>query len=768
MSDNAFRLLIGLSASFAVAAGLGGWIVTRSAMVLGAGLLAGAVLLGAALLLRAVRQRRLDEQERKALAERERLYRELVEGSLQGIIIVERHGKVLLANPAAARMFGYAAPDELMALESIDLLLDPEYRQRVEQYRLKRVVGGTSPQRYEVRGHRRDGTEMWCEVHQHRTQWGDLPVAQAFLVDINDRKAAELDLEHARDAAEAASRAKSEFLANVSHELRTPMNAVIGLSHLALGFSREAGQRDYLRKIHSSAQALLGIIDDILDFSRIEADGVVLKPAEFRLDEVLEALRTMLGPAAERRGLALDIVTAPDVPARLIGDALRLGRVLRNLVSNAVKFSEHGPITVSVESAGAPGTLRFRVEDRGIGMSTEQQARLFQAFMQADTSSVRRYGGTGLGLVICKRLVEAMGGSIEVESTLGAGSTFSFTVTLDLPEPRAGGADDPDPPPGDRLAGLRILVVEDNPVNQAVVEGFLACEGAATVVAGNGRIALEKLRSSAFDAVLMDLQMPEMDGYEATRIIRGELGMTRLPIIAVTAHALEEERLRCLEAGMNEHISKPVNPERLVDTLRTQIGTAAEPAGLPGIDMADALTRLGGNLILLTKVYGDFCKQYVGSGAELSALIARGAMTEAATLAHTIKGVAGNIGARRVFLAARALEADLAGGGSGAEARAALDTALAELSGPAPVPVASATKADPEMLARQMVRLRELLRIRDLDAEECFAALREAAGDGAGRQALGRLETAMDGLDFDAALDALDAFEAARRAAAVA
>ena len=772
MTRDPFRLLIGLSASVAIAAALGGWLAARS-VAPETGLLAVVALLavvsGGGLLARALRQRRLDDAAQRALAEREQLYRELVEGSLQGIIIVERHGKVLLANPAAARMFDYASPDELTALETIDVLLDPTDRRRVEQYRVERITGGTSPQRYEVRGHRRDGREMWCEVHQHRTQWGDLPVAQAFLIDITDRKAAELDLEHARDAAEAASRAKSEFLGNVSHELRTPMNAVIGLSHLALAASRDAGQSDYLRKIHGSAKALLGIIDDILDFSRIEAGGVELKPAEFGLDEVFEALRTMLGGAAEERDLALDIRVAPEVPARLIGDALRLGQVLRNLVSNSIKFSEQGPITLSVEAAGAPGALRFRVKDRGIGMSAEQQARLFQPFMQADGSSVRRYGGTGLGLILCKRLVEAMGGTIEVESAPGAGSIFSVTVVLEVP---AGRSEPPAsaPEPGLRLAGLRVLVVEDNPVNQAVTEGILAFEGALTTIAGNGRLAVEALRAASFDAVLMDLQMPVMDGYEATRIIRGELGLSRLPIIAVTAHALAEERQRCLEAGMNEHISKPVDPERLVETLQKQIGAKAEPTALPGIDMTDALTRLGGNITLLNRVYGDFCKQYAGAGAELAALIARGTLSEATALAHTIKGVAGNIGAKRIFLAARALEAELVGGGSGAEACAALNVALAELGGGqvAAPEIVTSGKPDPAQLDCTLSRLRELLRIRDLDAEECFATLKTIARDGPGRPMLGRLETAIDVLDFDAALDALDVFEAAWRAATVA
>jgi len=770
MTRATLRLLIGLLAVAVIVGGISAMVPLPAAPAAIAGVTTS-MLVGAGLLLvRAARRHARSVAAHQLLTERERLYRELVEGSLQGIIIVEETGRVLLANPAAARMFGYAGPGGLLALDTIDLLLDPEDRARVAQHRRERKAGGTPPLRYDVRGYRLDGTPIWCEVHMHRTSWEGRPVAQAFVVDATERKTAEVALEQARDAAEAASRAKSEFLANVSHEIRTPMNAVIGLSHLALAACRDPAQRDYLLKIGSSAKALLGIIDDILDFSRIEAGALAIEQVAFDLDDVLGSVRTMLGAAAEERGLALVFDCAGDLPRRLIGDPLRLGQVLRNLVSNGIKFSDHGAVTLSIEVAEATASgarLRFSVRDRGIGMSVEHQNRLFQAFSQADGSSIRRYGGTGLGLTICQRLVESMGGQITVDSVLGHGSNFSFTLDFGLPAPIAsiGAEDAAAESPGLRLAGLSVLIVEDNPVNQTVAEGILASEGARSTIAGNGRIAVELLRSTAFDAVLMDLQMPEMDGYAATRAIRGELGLTGLPIIAVTAHALAEERQRCLEVGMNEHISKPVDPQRLVETVRTLVGVAREPSMLPGIDMVDALTRLGGNRALLNKVYVDFYRQYADAASETGRLIAAGDRSGAAALAHAIKGVAGNIGAKRIFAASRALEAEFLAGGDGADLLPALRAGLAELSDAAPSDrpesAGVAANTDPVMLGRAIVRLRALLTARDLEAEDCFAELKEFCSDEKLRGPLMRLEAAVDALDFERALAPLAELERA-------
>lgn len=766
------RFLIGLLAAATVAAGIGGWSAWQGQSGTASGL--AVALAGLALLIRVDRlawAKQAATDQPMGLVEREQLYREIIEGCQQGVVIIEGPGRIVLANAAAATMFGFESAAELMALDSIDSLLDPQYRERVAADRRERERSGTMPLRYELHGKRRDGTPMWCEIHMNRTVWsGGRKVTQAFLVDATARKEAEIALASARDAADAANRAKSEFLANVSHEIRTPMNAVIGLSHLALAECRDLGQRDKLKKINISAKGQLGLIDDILEFSSLEAGTLEIGRVPFELGAVLEELNALLDAQARARGLELVFLRGEDVPGRLLGDPQRLSRILRHLISNAVKFSDNGKIVVAVDGVKRVSegiVLRFSVRDRGIGLSVEQQTRLFQAFSQIDGSSARRHGGTGLGLALCKRLTHAMGGTIAVDSTLGVGSDFSVTLTLGVPAPG-------DPTlqerhstaaaTGSRLAGRRLLIVEDNIVNQAVAEGILEAEGAMTAIAGNGREAVEMLRSAAYDAVLMDLQMPEMDGYSATKAIRGELGLTRMPIIALTAHALPEERRRCLEAGMDEHLSKPVDPHLLIETVESLVGAAEAQPDLPGVDMNDAMTRLGGNYDLLKMVYDDFREQYSDAAATMAELIMTRSFTDAAGLAHTLKGVAGNIGAKRIAAVAKAMEAALMGGSDAAGMIEELRRALGELSAPPSAPAIgaeAATDLDPEKLGRAINRLRTLLKARDLDAEECFAGLKTLCPDGPLRQPLGRLAAAFDALDFEAAARLLDQFEQA-------
>jgi two-component system, sensor histidine kinase and response regulator len=764
------RFLIGLLAAATVAAGVGAWCLWHGQNGAAAG--SAVALAGLAFLIRVDRfagARRAVIDQPMGLVEREQLYREIIEGCQQGIIIVEGPGRVVLANAAAATMFGFESAAQLMALDTIDSLLDPQDRERVGADRRERERSGLMPLRYELHGKRRDGTPMWCEIHMNRTVWsGGRQVTQAFLIDATARKEAEIALASARDAADAANRAKSEFLANVSHEIRTPMNAVIGLSHLALAECRDLAQRDKLKKINISAKGQLGLIDDILEFSSLEAGTLEIVRTPFELGAVLDELGALLEAPARSRGLELVFLRGEDVPNRLFGDAPRLGRILRHLIANAVKFSDHGKVVIAVDGVKRVPegiVLRFSVRDRGIGLSVEQQTRLFEAFCQIDGSSVRRQGGAGLGLALCKRLAQAMGGTIALDSTLGVGSDFSVTLTLGVLAP----GDPANLPcrstatmPAARLAGRRLLIVEDNIVNQTVAEGILEAEGATTSIAANGREAVEMLRSTAYDAVLMDLQMPEMDGYAATRAIRGELGLTRMPIIALTAHALPEERRRCLEAGMDEHLSKPIDPRLLVEAVESLVGAAAAQPDLPGVDMNDAMTRLGGNYDLLKMVYDDFREQYSDAAAMMAELIMARSFTDAAGLAHTVKGVAGNIGAKRIAAAAKVIELDLMGGGDAAGMLDELRSALAELSDSAPSPSVGAeagTELDQEKLGRTIDRLRTLLKARDLDAEECFAGLKALCPDGPLRLPLGRLAAAFDTLDFEAALGLLDEFE---------
>ncbi|MBF0201905.1 MAG: response regulator, partial [Desulfamplus sp.] len=393
----------------------------------------------------------------------------------------------------------------------------------------------------------------------------------------------------AKKAAEDASRIKSEFLANMSHEIRTPMNAVLGFSQLAMNTELTAKQRDYLSKIHSSATSLLAIIDDILDFSKIEADKIELEMINFNLGDVLEEVTSMVSINAWEKNIEITGTIAHDVPLGLSGDRLRLGQILLNLVNNAVKFTERGSIGIDVQlEEHIPGghILRFSVADTGIGMEPEDIDKLFTPFTQADTSITRRFGGSGLGLAICRNLIRMMGGEIWVESEPGRGSTFIFTATFSARPGSAGNGRGiprhvPDfwensPAVLEQLNGVKVLLVEDNKINQQVAYEILEGAGLAVQVAENGLKALEMLKNKHFQIVLMDIQMPVMGGYEATSLIRQNREWDELPIIAMTAHAMKGVKEECLDAGMNDYVSKPIEPRQLLGAIARHL-LSAEP-----------------------------------------------------------------------------------------------------------------------------------------------------------------------------------------------
>ena len=416
------------------------------------------------------------------------------------------------------------------------------------------------------------------------------------------RRRVEVALAEAKEAAEAASRAKTSFLANMSHEIRTPMNAIIGLTHLLRTDPATERQGELLGKVSDAADHLLQIINDILDLSKIEAGKLVLEPTDFSLADVLEYVRAMTAGPATAQGLRLSFSVGPDVPAALVGDGLRLGQVLLNLVGNAVKFTNAGGVDVLVtrRREQGPDGLRFTVRDSGIGISPGDLARLFQTFEQADTSTTRRYGGTGLGLAICRSMVDLMGGSIAVESVLGEGS--AFTVDLELPAsslaswapPALAGLHTPasmipSPAPDAVRPGATVLVAEDSPVNQQVASELLRLAGVTVHVVGDGRAAVDAVRTGAFDLVLMDVQMPIMDGIAATIEIRRLPAYRQLPIVAMTASAFDEDRKACLDAGMNDHLAKPVDPERLFAALARWIPTGESgltPSGASAASMS--------------------------------------------------------------------------------------------------------------------------------------------------------------------------------------
>ena len=381
----------------------------------------------------------------------------------------------------------------------------------------------------------------------------------------------------AKEAAESANRAKSTFLANMSHELRTPMNAIIGMTYMLGRSITDAGQRDKLDKVSNAANHLLNLLNDILDLSKIDAEKMILEQSPFSIGKLLANLDSLLVARVGAAGLRLHYKVEPQLAkCELLGDQLRLQQVLLNLVGNAIKFTEKGSVTLAISRRESPpGSLMldFAVRDQGIGIAPEAQQRIFNPFEQADGSTTRRFGGTGLGLPISSRLIRLMGGEIRVNSTVGVGSTFSFTLSLSLAQPDAvvadAGSTEISGTEAERrlradFAGSRILVAEDDWVNQEVaIELLREVLGFTVDVAEDGQIALDLLQKHTYDLVLMDMQMPEMDGVEATRCIRAQSEYDYLPVIAMTANAYAEDQQACMDAGMNDFLPKPVNADRL-------------------------------------------------------------------------------------------------------------------------------------------------------------------------------------------------------------
>ncbi|MGM9490582.1 response regulator [Ideonella sp. YS5] len=771
------------------------------------------------------------------LRDQTRILRSVLDGIGDSVLVVDEHAELVLMNPAAEKLAGPGLttgrhgnwPQRFtlyMADRSTPFPMD--------QLPIARALRGESVDHLDLFMLRTGETQdqgRWLTVscrplHDER---GTVRGAVAAFSDTTVRRRAEEEvralaagleqrvkerteqLECAQRAAEAATQAKSEFLANMSHEIRTPMNAILGMSHLALQTGLDARQRNYVEKVHRSAESLLGIVNDILDFSKIEAGMLEIESIAFDLHDVLDQFASVVGTRADEKGLELLFELPIDLPTALEGDPSRLGQILLNLGNNAVKFTEHGVITLAVrEAAREQGhvTLRFEMRDTGIGLDEQARTRLFQPFTQADASTSRRYGGTGLGLAICRHLVQTMGGEIGVESEPGHGSCFGFSLRfgcgpvqpapmgrealqgtrllivedgaaarsllcrlaadlgmqaesapdgpsaleavqraaaqgqpfqlllLDSAMPGMDGVDclvelsrrsEPVPPAvlmvgafdgdelerqmklrrlravvaiskpvvpaalakacanalghstaapssregsgqtplerRDELAGARILLVEDNIINQELASELLSRAGIVVSLAEDGREALEAVQHGSFDAVLMDCQMPVMDGYAATRALRQHPEWKDLPVIAMTANAMAGDREKALECGMNDHIAKPIRVEELFRTLARWVkpasghGNGRRLTGLPGLDASAGLAAAMGDEALYLRLLGMFREREASFASRFQKAREAGDAAACARYAHDLKNVAGSLGMVTLQRAAAALEA---------------------------------------------------------------------------------------------------------------
>ncbi|MDH4099095.1 MAG: PAS domain S-box protein, partial [Nitrospirota bacterium] len=716
--------------------------------------------------------------------ESEQEYATLLATTQDGFWEVDSTGRLVEVNDAYCKLTGYTR-EELLSMKISDI----EANERPEETaaHIQKIIG-TGYDCFETRHYRKDGSIIDIEVttNYRKIKGGTF---YAFIRDISQRKEAQQALLKARDEAEKAAKLKSDFLSSMSHEIRTPMNGIIGLTRLALETDLTPRQVDYLQKIQTSSTALLHILNDILDFQKIEAGAFRIETVAFRPRMALENCINLFRAKAEEKDITISYSLSDNVPDLLTGDPLRLGQVLNNLVGNAVKFTNRGEIVITAEVTERNNhscTLRFSVHDTGIGISAEHLRKLFAAFQQAEGSISREYGGTGLGLAISRRLVNLMGGDICVDSEPGRGSEFIFTVKFGLRPEGEKPAGQEHPSEIDlwqysaAIHGARILVVEDNEINRQVAAELLAGLGMNVSIADSGETALKMTDADTFDAILMDLQMPGMDGCRTAARILDKPPYKDVPIIVMSAAVMEEDKQRCFAAGMVDHVAKPIIPETLAATLVKWIkpvpGRSAEippaythepatqeipciPADQPGFDSTGAVKRASGNRKLICHLLHDFANDFSSTAADLQQRAQTGDREGMLEQLHGLKGVAGMVGLTRISAIAAQLEHDVRSGATPVTLEE-LDTALnetfefiaREVGKPAPAS-ARVEPYDPEDAANRLNELAHYLDKQEIYPEESVTALISRLKTSASDAQISELARQLDRLDYKGALD---------------